>query len=325
MEYTDKVLYIQKYLSGQMDSEEKVAFDIWKSSSVENDLLAQQIGHIWMNAVPKSLPSFNAHNAFQRHLETIKTDQNTITSVPQDTKVRTLSFSRMWQSIAAMVVFVLVSLVVFKITSEDQYYAADNQKVTLSDGSEIWMDKGAVLTYSDKFGKRTATLQGKAYFNVAKETGKPFVISSDDVNVRVLGTKFIVDTDSKQVFVREGKVEVSAAKEKVILIDNQKVKVSQGKLSEVEKVIFNTEDVWFNEDLTFDNVPFDKVMGDISIAYGVRFELPANKDWKQCTFTSGSLKKNSLDQVLTTLKLTYELEYTKTAEKAYKLSRVKCK
>lgn len=61
---------------------------------------------------------------------------------------------------------------------------------------------------------------------------------------------------------------------------------------------FDNKDLWFNEELTFDNTPFDIVIRDLAINYKVSIELPNKNDWSSCTFTSGSLKKMDLMKFL---------------------------
>ncbi len=67
-------------------------------------------------------------------------------------------------------------------------------KITLEDGTEVWLNADSKLTYPESFGakERKVSLQGEAYFKVAKDSLKPFLVESDGPVVRVYGTEFNV-------------------------------------------------------------------------------------------------------------------------------------
>ena len=81
------------------------------------------------------------------------------------------------------------------------------QEFVLPDGSEVTLSPGSRLTYGEKSPRKTC-LEGKAFFEVARDEAVPFEITADGAFVRVLGTKFMVDAGSsvKEVYVTEGKV-----------------------------------------------------------------------------------------------------------------------
>ena len=65
-------------------------------------------------------------------------------------------------------------------------------RVVLPDGSEVVINSGSKLIYPDRFGpdRRQVFLAGEGYATIAKDPGRPFVMSAGEVDVRVLGTKF---------------------------------------------------------------------------------------------------------------------------------------
>ncbi len=87
--------------------------------------------------------------------------------------------------------------------------------MSLSDGSVVWLNAGSSLSYnkdfSDKF--REVYLKGEAYFEVTPDSLKPFVVKSESLNVKVLGTTFNVrtyeDENLVNVVLRTGRVDVS--------------------------------------------------------------------------------------------------------------------
>ena len=92
-----------------------------------------------------------------------------------------------------------VVLCVFLFRSNDQQIqlmaSAEVQEFVLPDGSEVTLTPGSRLTYNEK-SPRNTHLEGKAFFEVARDEAVPFEITADGAFVRVLGTKFMVDAGS---------------------------------------------------------------------------------------------------------------------------------
>ena len=92
-----------------------------------------------------------------------------------------------------------VVLCVFLFRSNDQQIqliaSAEVQEFVLPDGSEVTLAPRSRLTYSEK-SPRNTRLEGKAFFEVARDEAVPFEITADGAFVRVLGTKFMVDAGS---------------------------------------------------------------------------------------------------------------------------------
>ncbi len=90
--------------------------------------------------------------------------------------------------------------------------------LVLSDGTKVWLNADSKIKYPVSFGqdKREVSLRGEGYFEVAKDSARPFIVSTDKMDVKVLGTTFDVNTyeDEGKSFVVlvEGLVEVSAGK-----------------------------------------------------------------------------------------------------------------
>lgn len=87
-------------------------------------------------------------------------------------------------------------------------------KVELPDGSEVWLNSGSKISYSNYYSEtnRSIQLSGEAYFNVTKNTGLPLVVDCGKLHVKVLGTKFNISAYSWdkpiEVVLEEGVVEL---------------------------------------------------------------------------------------------------------------------
>lgn len=92
---------------------------------------------------------------------------------------------------------------------------------TLPDGSVVTLNKKSSISYPEHFDGKTRAVQltGEAFFDVAPDKAKPFIISVNDVTVKVVGTSFNVKDNAKrtEVVVETGIVEVARANQKVRL------------------------------------------------------------------------------------------------------------
>jgi ferric-dicitrate binding protein FerR (iron transport regulator) len=321
MDYNSKIIYIHKFLCGELKNNDLALFRAWLDASEENKVLFEQIEKIWKNADQHVVfPEFNAQKAYVKHKKLIESEE--LTTSTRKNNIFTLP--KIIKSIAAIFILVVGSIFVFNYFNHvETFHANGVERVVLADGSQVWLEDQAELKFKITRKSREAELSGKAYFDVSPSAEKPFFIKGDMVDVRVVGTKFIVDDGV--VFVKDGKVEVASNNKKVVLHKNQKVILQDNKFSAVVDEKFEDKHLWFNEELIFNNTPFNQVMDDVSKAFKVTFILPTNRDWSKCTFTSGSLKNNTLEEILTTLKLTYEFDIVALGDAKYKISKVVCK
>jgi len=322
MDYSDRLIYIQRYLTNEMSSSEEHVFFQWLDGDEQNRLLYEQLESIWENARFVTKEEFNYENAYKRHISLLNLPQD---APKGEAKVMTPTFIR---SLAAMLIFIIASMVVFKWLGRSQVHKSgeENISVTLDDGTKVWLSKNSELNIiSITSDTRLVRLVGKAFFDVTHQEINPFRIETNHADIKVIGTKLLVDTRSELVSVKNGKVEVYDAVNKVILTENQSVSFKDKRFSQVKNTSFDNEMLWFNEELKFDNAPFDKVISDISKEYNLSIGLPSNSDWKDCLFTSGPLKGNTFEQILIILEVTYELQYTKISETSYQFTKVNCK
>lgn len=323
MNYNQQVIYVHRYLSGDMNIEEETIFKTWISQDEHNSKLYSDISAIWNSSVNDTPLTFDHNAAFLKHKMKIEQSVQEI-ETPKSKEFKIFQL-RNWAAIAAGLTIFIAAWFVFTNNSGQTYTTDKGLMAALNDGSKVMMKEGSSVKYFDKEKERKIKLKGKAYFDVATDKSKPFIINADGLTIEVLGTIFTVDSETKSVFVKEGIVEVTFNEQKYKLTANQYLQLINGKVAHAENKTFDPDSLWFNEDLSFNKTPLDKVLNDISVYFNVKFELPQGKDWSNCTFTSGSLKDNTLEEIITTLRLTYELECVKAGENTYKVSRVKCK
>ena len=149
------------------------------------------------------------------------------------------------------------------------------QEFVLPDGSEVTLAQGSRLTYRKK-SPRSTHLDGKAYFEVARDEAVPFEITSDGTFVRVLGTKFMVDAASsvKEVYVTEGKVLFARNKdaESVILTKDMQATLSpEGNVPVIAVEPDVNSIAWQRGSFIFDRTPLRDVLETLSEHYKVSF------------------------------------------------------
>nr|WP_247680012.1 FecR domain-containing protein [Chitinophaga polysaccharea] len=179
----------------------------------------------------------------------------------------------------------------------------------LPDGSEVTLNKQSTITYAANFKKeRNIHLTGEAFFNVAQDPGKPFILKVNDVTVKVLGTSFNVkSTNGKtEVIVETGAVEVSKhhnsvqlkPHEKAIVTDNEAVPTKQSNTDE----LYN---YYRTQTFVCNGTPLWKLVDILNEAYGVNIVI-ANSSKRDLQINS-TFTNSSLDSTLNVIGLTYEI------------------
>ncbi|WP_346839040.1 FecR family protein [Microbulbifer sp. SAOS-129_SWC] len=160
----------------------------------------------------------------------------------------------------------------------------ETRTVTLSDGSRIELNTNSKLHVAYTRGERhTELLRGEAYFQVARQTARPFTVAAGRANVRVLGTKFNIERnpDSTRVSVTGGTVAVSESKsatglqpDTVKVVKDQKVSVSSTGLSQVRTTSADEALDWTRGVLVFRQTPLAEALEELN-----RYlQIPASAD-----------------------------------------------
>ena len=187
---------------------------------------------------------------------------------------------------------------------------AQIQEYVLPDGSEVTLAPGSRLTYSEN-SPRSTQLEGKAFFEVARDEAVPFEITSDGAFVRVLGTKFMVDAGSsvKEVYVTEGKVlfAKSSDSEGVILTKDMQATLSASQSIPVVAMEPDVNSIaWQRGSFIFNQTPLKEVLETLSKHYKVSFV--ANDLSKQL---SGEFDAEDLDLIISIIESALDVHIVK--------------
>ncbi|MDQ3290367.1 MAG: FecR domain-containing protein, partial [Bacteroidota bacterium] len=152
--------------------------------------------------------------------------------------------------------------------------AGGQYKITLPDGSDVWLNASSTLSFSNSFKKknRVVELSGEAYFEVAKDKHRPFLVKANNTTVEVLGTHFNVmayqEEKSINTTLLEGSVKVSNSNSHTIIKPGYQAKA--GKTIEVEKVDVDAAVAWKKGLFQFQNTDLETIMRQLERWYGVQ-------------------------------------------------------
>lgn len=178
--------------------------------------------------------------------------------------------------------------------------------IILADGTKVYLNAVSSIKYPTQFNgdKRVVELEGEAYFEVAKNKNKPFIVKSDNQSIEVLGTHFNVHSYNNESVVKttllEGSVAVTYKNQKSILKPGQQSDVSES-FSKIKVREVDTEEAvaWKNGRFKFDNADLKTVMKQLERWYGIKVEY--HGDVSDVRFSGGTFRNKNLSEVLKVL------------------------
>ncbi len=195
-------------------------------------------------------------------------------------------------------------------------------QITLADGTKVWLNSASTLKYPSSFTGRTREihLDGEAYFEVAHNPNKPFIVSVDNMKVKVLGTKFNINSYDKKAIktaLVSGKVSVRINDNERILHPENQAEVDL-RTGIVNITATNTEKTigWTQGKFIFDDEPLSNIMTTLSRWYGIKVHF-SDSEIQKTTFTGTFHKKDNLEKIMQLLTHTQEIKYRKEGTDIY--------
>lgn len=157
----------------------------------------------------------------------------------------------------------------------------ERKQLTLPDGSQVFLNSESSLKYSREFGdtSREMTLTGEAFFKVAPDAAKPFVIHTAKSTTRVLGTEFDLKCypgDEISISVKEGKVAFFAkdnAAGAVVLNGGEAAHLKEGQ-NPVKQTLFSPQAVaWIENKLIIDNEKLARIAARLERWYNIKIHI----------------------------------------------------
>lgn len=310
---------IQRYLSGECTPEEKQMVHDWLSEDSIHQEYFNAIKKVWDVA-----PSYDVDVDFEEEWKRISRrlgidlDEST---KPKTGQIKETNFVKPKDHpikyllrVAAIILLVAVPAIYFANSGGNSETTLSETRIAMqkietdrgerasmefSDGSKITLNSMSTVRFPKVFkeSRREIYLEGEAFFRVTHNEDAPFIVHTNGVDIRVLGTEFNVNSYNQdgtvEVVVRDGKVAVrqnksnrskgSAKKSddnekkiapEVILTKGQRTLVKIGELpSQPEKVSLLPYLAWVNGRMVFEGTPMRDVISRLKRAYDLNFEV----------------------------------------------------
>lgn len=320
---------IAKYLAGECSPEEKLAMEWWLEE-YDNLLLFRQIEAAWkQEKEPGNDPAFNLESGLSK-LYAKMAEQEDASEEEVQERPRYFKISS-WMAAAGILLATGMGYMLVNRQHDGRNTArvametrASGSKevvsIELSDGTQVWLNKNSKIEYPKVFDgdERQVYLQGEAFFEVVPNPDKPFIVKSDRISTRVLGTSFDVKAyngdETASVSVATGKVEVSKEIE-----EGEPVRITQ--LTPEQELVINTEKdetyinivsvaniaPWHLGQLVFRDNTYDEVMQALQERFGKKivFKSSIGKCRVMASFNSNA----SLNDVLKLLSMSNSFDY----------------
>lgn len=313
----DISLILARVLLKVANKDEVDAISKWKNISGNNTSFSDSLESYWN--FPSEEKSFTTRLDIVRKRLLIR-----INSIEKEQVAKSPIFYL--SRIAAAIIFILsiAGLSIYIASETNLFYknnwveistlAGQQSKVTLPDGSLVWLNASTVLKYHPDKNERKVNLEGEAYFEVTHSADIPFTVETGTAKVKVLGTKFNVchypESKITEASLLSGKITMSLDE------NGQTVDLNPG-----EKVIYNAEKrvlsknevkvqndvLWRQGVLYFENEPFNDLITKLERYYAVNFIYDKN-DFVNIHYT-GTIDNLNISKVLQFINLTIPIAY----------------
>ncbi|MEG0796858.1 MAG: DUF4974 domain-containing protein [Odoribacter sp.] len=187
-------------------------------------------------------------------------------------------------------------------------------KLTLDDGTQVWLNSSSEFRFPPHFSgtERKVVLTGEAYFQVAKNESKPFIVVAGEQQVQVLGTSFDImaypDEQSVYTTLLEGCIKISGEQEEKTLKPGEQSVFKNGILTvqEVNAALYCS---WIRDRFVFVSEGLDVVARKLERWYDVEFFF-TSEELKEKLFTGSVSKYAELSKVLKMLEMTTNIRFT---------------
>ena len=316
----DKIYYkelIEKYFDGNITDAEIKKLSDW----IKND---RHLQNWWEEEFSKSDAGINPvlrDKLFARIKEQTQGKEET----QGKEKPRTIRMNP-WKWAAAIVLPICIAFFTYYLVDSSQTVGApfivkadkgDKATIELPDGTNVVLNSASQLSYLNNFGEngRRVQLNGEAYFKVAHDEKRAFIVQVGDLEVKVLGTSFNVSAyeDAKDVTVvlLEGKVGVYAQKISHIMKPGDKIEYNKATHKITATQVHPNDYIeWTKGNMYFEKESLENIMKTLSRIYDVEIRFDSNKlpnEYFTGTIPGGGIQ-NALNILMLTSPFYYEMD-----------------
>lgn len=196
-------------------------------------------------------------------------------------------------------------------------------KVMLPDGTQIWLNAGSTLIFPSAFDKKTreVKLRGEMYAEVAHDPDRPFLVKTDQLDVKVYGTDFNLssyENANPWVVLVKGSVGIKAAGGKEMRLQpSERAVCNEDGLLEKSVVDVNRFVSWKDGYLAYEKTPIAEVLRQIERYYNLSFNLDNQVSLQEVSCSGKIILTDNLDNVLTALTLISNTRYHRENKSIY--------
>jgi ferric-dicitrate binding protein FerR (iron transport regulator) len=279
--------WVARYLSGEMEDDERQRFEDSVHGEEENDKLLQMLKKNWdkLGSSPESRTP-DTLKAWDKLHSRLNEEQLIPSKVPGTRNFPGTTFLRL-----AALVLILISVgVVLFLTLNDRgkgemvnLNTQDEMNTlikTLDDGSIIYLAQNSTFSFPKEFARdqRNVLLKGEAFFDIHPDAAKPFIIQTDEAEIEVLGTAFNVRTASDGNFelsVDRGKVKVTLrkhpAKSEYVIAGQKVTAVNHQMVKSVYTI--NSSNAWYTHRMHFKDEPLENILKVLNRNFNATFAI----------------------------------------------------
>ncbi len=318
---------LAKFLSGETNKDEQKMIISWLEERTENHERLDLLEQVWLESGKlKPRPIFvNKALAWSKLSYRIKQHEKIASpSIQGFSRFRIALISSVAASI--LILIGIFNWYVNDTPQQTEFLLANTSQSsiqnTLPDGSEIYLNQHAEISYQDTKNKqRVVKLKGEAFFNVKRDTLRPFIIQAGVGGVKVLGTSFqvkIKENGDIAVDVSSGRVELfKPNKTKTDTLHLILTKDEAGLISNQQDTIIRVASnssafFWLNKRLSFRNKQLKEVFKVLKACYHIEIKVD-NPNIGERYYSSSFIDEDA-DKVIQVISKTFNLTYLKEGD-----------
>ncbi|RKD90347.1 FecR family protein [Mangrovibacterium diazotrophicum] len=298
---------VNKYLEGKASDEELHQLKGWLDEE-GNQAVFKQMKLEWK----KDLKNENLPDSTLRELDRFQSKM----LIENASKIKRLNFLQNFYKYAAVIFFALMlggglfffdkgEVIYNEVVAEDGQLS----KVILPDSTQIWLNSGSSVRYSNEFGlkDRNVKLTGQAFLDVTKNKDLPFILNCGAISVKVLGTRFSVESYEEDpninVVLEEGAIDLlstTSGKTFAHLKPNELAVYDKSERAyKIDEVVAQKYTAWRDGIIHFYDQPLEEVALKLQRRYNQPIEVDESVRNYKVTF---SIKNEDFDKVMEILK-----------------------
>ena len=304
-----RIELLHRLIAGSTTEEENRELMEWFRQCASQEEFFMLFENVWKDS-PDEMPRDVQERMYRRLNRDLGEEKKTIKIIPWHSY-----FSRkIWQRVAVACIIVVLSLANYNMFHKQKQLSTQNFTVsaekgqrafvTLPDSTKVWLNSDTKISYPADYGmkERNVALMGEAYFEVAKNPDKRFIVETKGMQVEALGTAFNINAyknDNKIIAsLFSGSVRVSYEDHVTILKPHESVKVDL-----LTRDFFQYEDntmkdiaLWRENEITFDGESLEEIAHIINRLYNTTIYIEDESLKKECYI--GTVRNNSLENFI---------------------------